>query len=194
MLENLATRRKFAGDEVKIQIEREGKTMDISYRLPKYDYSNSLVPPADYDKEPEYLIVGGLVFQPLTEEYLQSWGTDWKRRAPFRLQFFREEGPTKERPALVLLSQVLPDAYNIGYQDQRYLVVDKVNGETISRVTQLPEALQHSTNGYHTIEFAKGETLRRMVLEAGGAEHEATQRVLKRYGIKQESHLASAER
>jgi hypothetical protein len=194
MLENLATRRKFAGDDVKMQIEREGKTMEINYRLPKYDYSNSLVPPADYDHEPEYLIVGGLVFQPLTEEYLQSWGTEWKRRAPFRLQYYREEGPTKERSGLVLLSQVLPDAYNIGYQDQRYLVLDKVNGQTISRLAQVSEALQHSTNGYHTVEFARGETLRRMVLEAGPAEREATQRVLKRYGIKQESHMVAAER
>ena len=61
---------------------RDGKEMDVTYRLPKYDYADGLVPHATYDKQPEYLVVGGLVFQPLTDSYLQSWGNEWKRRSP----------------------------------------------------------------------------------------------------------------
>jgi hypothetical protein len=33
-------------------------------------------------------------------------------------------------PGRVLLSRVLPDAHNISYQDQKYLVLDKVNGQS----------------------------------------------------------------
>src|SRR5690606_4401850 len=36
MLENLATRRHWAGDEIKMKIWRDGKAQEISYRLPKY--------------------------------------------------------------------------------------------------------------------------------------------------------------
>jgi hypothetical protein len=191
LLENLATRRKWAGDDVKIQICREGKIMDVTYRLPKFEYDNSLVPTATYDQEPEYLMVGGLVFQPLTDSYLQSWGAEWKRRAPFRLNYYNNENPSKDRPALVILSQVLPDAYNIGYQDQRYLVINKVDGQRVNRLPELRDALQKSQNGFHVIEFAQGETLQRMVLEAGDSEKEATTRILKRYGISEPFHFAN---
>jgi len=191
MLENLATRHKWAGDDVKLQIWRDGKKMDVTYRLPKFDYSNSLVPAATYDHEPDYLIVGGLVFQPLTDSYLQSWGPEWKRRAPFRLQYYRNEPPTQERPALVILSQVLPDPYNIGYQSYNYLVVDKVNGHTVSRLPELREALKTPSNGFQVIEFVQSDSLRRIVLAAGDTERDATGRILRRYGVTEPFHFAS---
>src|SRR5207253_10986542 len=65
---------------------------------------------------------------PTTEIYTLSlhdalpiW-QDWERRAPFRLAYFRSQDPTPERPAVVILSQVLPDFYNLGYQESRQLV------------------------------------------------------------------------
>jgi hypothetical protein len=191
MLEALSNRHRFAGADVKIKIWRDGKSMEVTYRVPKSEYTNALVPQAVYDKEPEYLIVGGLLFQPLTEPYLQSWGRDWKTRAPFRLNFFRNEPASKDRPALVLLSQVLPDAYNIGYQDQKFLVIEKANGRPVHRLSELREALQHPENGFHVFEYTRGESLQRIVVAAGISEREATDRVLKRYGVSAESHFAA---
>ncbi len=193
MLENLSTRFKWAGDAVKMKIWRDNKEMEVTYRLPKYKFTNSLVPFATYDQEPQYLIVGGLVFQPLTDSFLQSWGSDWRARAPLRLTHYCDAPPTKKRPALVILSQVLPDPFNLGYEDQRYLVVDKVNGRRVSYLSDLKAALQKPVNGYNIIEFMKGNSLRRMVIGAGEFEREATARVLKRYGIDESFYLASNE-
>ncbi|MGA2864810.1 MAG: hypothetical protein ABSF95_10010 [Verrucomicrobiota bacterium] len=190
-LEALATRGKWAGQDLKMQLWREGKPMAVSYCLPKFEYTNALVPYAVHDQEPEYLLLGGLVFQPLTDSYLQSWGAEWKRNAPFRLYYYNSEEPTKERPALVLLSHVLPDAYNIGYQDQKYLVLHKVNGQPVSRLPELRDALQKPLNGYHILEFVHSDSLRRMVLAAGQAEREATARVLEHYGIDQAFRFAT---
>jgi hypothetical protein len=191
MLENLATRKRWAGDDVKMEIWRAGKQTNIVYRLPKYDYSTSLVPSATYDQEPEYLILGGLVFQPLTDSYLQSWGSDWRRRSPFRLNYYHNDPPTKDRPALVLMSQVLPDPYNIGYQEQKCLVVDNVNGKRISRLSDLRGAFDHPVKGFHIIELMQSDSLRRIVLAAGESEKEATSRVLKRYGVDEPYHYDS---
>jgi len=192
MLENLATRGKWAGDDIKMQIWREGKPLEVTYRLPKYDYTVSLVPFATYDQEPEYLIVGGLVFQPLTDSYLQSWGNEWRRRSPFRLYYYRSDQATKERPGLVLLSQILPDPYNIGYQEQRWLVVDKVNGQAVSRLDQIREALKKPVDGFHIIDFVQTDSLKRLVVDAGDAEQQATERVLKRYSINEPFHFNTA--
>jgi hypothetical protein len=85
---------------------------------------------------------------------------------------------------------VLPDAFNIGYQEQRWLVVDKVNGQPISRLSELREALQKPVDGFHIIEFMQSDSLRRIVIAADASEEAATQRVLKRYGITEAFHFA----
>jgi hypothetical protein len=64
ILEALATRNRWAGDSVQITIWRDGKELQVNYRLPKFDLTNDLVPRAPFDQEPEYLVLGGLVFQP----------------------------------------------------------------------------------------------------------------------------------
>ena len=46
MLENLAVRHKWAGDDVRIKLWRDGQELDVSYRLPKFEYTNSLLPDA----------------------------------------------------------------------------------------------------------------------------------------------------
>jgi len=157
----------------------------LDYILPKAEYKNQLLPDQTFDQDPEYLIVGGLVFQPLDDAFLRSWGSDWKRRSPFRLYYYNNEHPTPERPALVVLSQVLPDVYNLGYQEVKYVVVDEVNGRKISHLPDIREALKHPVNGFHNIQFMKSDSLRRIVLAADDQDP-ATKRVLARYGITRE--------
>lgn len=182
MLESLSTRGRFAGDVVPIKVWRDGHEQVVQYRLPRVDYANKLVPDQVFDENPEYLIAGGLVFQPLNKNYLHSWGADWRRSAPFRLNYFDQEYPSPTRPSIVLLSLVLPDAFNLGYQDLRALVVVKVNGVAISTISGLKEALQRPRNGFHEIEFMRGDSLKRLVLDANQLDA-ATARVLERYNI-----------
>ena len=183
MLENLSTRGKWAGDEVKMKIWRDGKPLDVIYRLPKYEFTHSLVPAGVFDQPPDYLIVGGLVFQPLTVPYLQRWGAEWERRAPFRLTYYTGEEATREQPGLVILSQVLPDAFNLGYQEQRGFAVEKVNGQRVTSLTELRDALKQPKDKFHVIDFVPNESLQRIILASGDAEREATRRILDRFGI-----------
>ncbi|HYT58618.1 MAG TPA: hypothetical protein VEL06_00500 [Haliangiales bacterium] len=191
LLENLSTRNKWAGDPVRLKIWRDGRAQDVLYHLPKAEDAARLVPEAPFDQEPEYLIAGGLVFQPLTKNYLRSWGQDWERRAPFRLAYFRNQDPTPERPAIVILSQVLPDIYNLGYQESRQIVLEKVNGQKVNYLSDLQEAFKKPMNGFHILEFVKGDALQRIVLDAATLEA-ATKRVLERYGIEQEHVIVSS--
>lgn len=191
MLEGLATRDRFAGDTVPMKVLREGKVIDIQYTLPKAEYRVDLLPLHVFDQEPEYLVAGGLVFQPLTQGYLRSWGDDWRRQAPFRLVYFASQAPTPERPSMVVLGQVLPDPINVGYQEYRHLVVDKVNDRKVATLADLKAALKEPRDGVHRIEYLKGDSLQRMLLDAGALE-EANRRVLQRYGIPQAEVIAGA--
>ena len=175
-----------------MKVSREGNEIDVTYRLPKAVYSTTLVPDATYDQEPEYLIVGGLVFQPLNDSFLKGWGPEWKRRSPFRLYYYNEQEPTPERRSLVFLSQVLPDIYNLGYQNIQYLVLDEVNGKRIAKLQDLKAALEKPIDGFHHVQFARSDSLRRLVLDAGETEA-ATRRVLQRYGITKDFYFVSTE-
>ncbi len=190
IVENLGSRRKFAGDVVKMRVWRDGAQLTLDYKLPKLDYSVKLLAEQTFDQAPEYLIAGGLVFQPLNIPLLRGFGDDWKRRAPFRLVHFAGELPSAERSALVALTSVLPDPYVLGYQDARLLVVDTVNGRKISRVADVQEALRQPQDGFHVIEFLRGDNLRRIVLDAKEMDA-ATKRILERYRIPAASHVAA---
>jgi hypothetical protein len=188
MLENLSTRGKWAGDRVHLKIWRDGAPLEVDYVLPPVELAARLVPEAAYDRPPEYLIVGGLIFEPLTRNYLRSWGADWERAAPFRFAQFRLEEPSPDRPGVVILSSVLPENFNLGYFDLQQLVLERVNGRRVSWLRDLQEALAKPQGDFHVFEFLKGESLQRLVLDAKRLEA-ATQRVLDRYGIESDSEI-----
>jgi hypothetical protein len=192
LLENLATRNKRAGDTVRLTLWRDGVEQSVDYVLPRAEDAARLVPEAPYDEEPPYLMAGGLVFQPLTRNYLRSWGQDWERRAPFRLAYFRNEEPSLDRPSIVILSLVLPDIYNLGYQEARNLVLERLNGKPVSTLAELADALEHPQEGFHLFDFMKGDSLQRLVLDAEQLA-EATRQIQKVYGIEHDRLISSAE-
>ncbi len=85
----------------------------------------------------------------------------------------------------MILSQVLPDTFNLGYQEQRGFAVGKVNGLRVTSLGELRDALKQPKDNFHIIDFLPNESLQRIVLAAGDAEREATQRILERFGIKE---------
>jgi hypothetical protein len=188
MIENLATRSKFAGETVPLKVWRDGRAIEVAYVLPRAEFTNELVPQQAFGWPPEYVIAGGLVFQPLHQPYLRAWGDEWRRRAPFRLLHFKNDQPTPERPFLVVLSAVLPDPINLGYQEVRFLVVNRINGRPIATLTDVIAALKEPKDGAHLVEFLPGENLQRLLLDAATLE-EATKRVLERYGITEAQSL-----
>lgn len=190
-IENIPTRGHWAGDVVKIQVLRDGKPVEVNYTLPATDYETKLLAEQTFDREPEYLIVGGLVFQPLNIPLLRSWGEDWKRRAPFRLAYYRNEDRTPEKPGLVVLTAILPDPVNLGYQDLRFLVLEELNGTRISKLSDIEKALTSSSDGFHRFKFARGDSVQRAVLDSNLATAAAS-RVLQRYGIPKDRVIASA--
>jgi hypothetical protein len=164
--------------------------MDIVYKLPKADFSDTLVPGQSFDKAPEYVLAGGFVFVPLTEDYLRSWGSNWRQRAPFRLSYYTTGKVTPERPQRVVLSQVLPSEVNIGYEGLRYTVIDEINGMKIKQLSDIPTALKSPVNGFDVFKFESGEAVQEAVLDATNLD-EATQDILARYHIPSDHVLNS---
>lgn len=183
-VEFLAERQRWAGDVIPMKIVRDGVRMDLNYRLPKASYDIDLVPIETFDRKPEFLIVGGLVFQPLTEPLMRSMG----RSAPIRLACYRNDLPTPERPSVVFLSQVLPDPINVDYHELRSLPLERVNGRPIRVLKDIVEAVAKPAGQAHVFEFTQGLGMNRIVIDAA-ALSAADARILKRYGIPASSQL-----
>ena len=189
MLENLANRGHFAGAKVKLKVRRGAEELMLDYTVPKADFADETVPREVFNGAPKYLMAGGLVFQPLAQPFLRGWGEEWRKYAPFRLQYYQYGEPSDKRKSLVALTGVLPDEINLGYQDATMLVVDKVNGRVVATLADLAEALKTpAEGGVHRFEFMSGRSLQRLVLDAATLEA-ATRRVKEYYGLPAESRL-----
>lgn len=188
MLESLANRAHFAGDKIPIKLLRAGRELTIDYELPRARFSEQLVPSEVFDAPPAYLVAGGLVFQPLAQPFLRGWGDEWRRNAPFRLQYYEYSEVPDGRKSLLVLTGVLPDAFNLGYQDARVLVLDRVNERPIATLADLAEALKTPLPGaageaaVHRFDFMRGQGLQRILLDAAGLD-EATARIAKYYNL-----------
>ena len=82
----------------------------------------------------------------------------------------------------MVLNRVLPDPVNLGYHDLRGLLVDKVNGRTVTSMAALREALETPQDGFHIVEFASGQPAVRVVLDAAAAAAAETG-IRERYGL-----------
>ena len=188
-LENLSSRGKFAGQTCQFKLWRDGKEMDVTYTLPKAEFTDELVPQQTFDQQPEYVLTGGLVFVPLTESYMRSWGPAWRQHAPFRLSYYENDKVKPERPHRVVLAEVLRHPANIGYESLRYLVLDEVNGVKIKQVGDILTALKTPVDGFNVFKFDPGQAVQEIVLDASNIDEVNTQ-ILAHYHIPADHYLS----
>lgn len=162
------------GDEVPVTLLRDGVELQRNLKL---RVGSRLVPFSIYDVKPEFFIYAGLVFQPVTHNYLQIWGTD---KAPTDLAFYYKYGKSRaDYSQVVLLNKVLAHDVNQGFQDMADEIVTVVNGKPIGRLADVVAALAAPVDGFHVIEFLKGH---KIVINAKAAK-KSNKEILAKYDI-----------
>ena len=146
-----------------------------------------LVPRGQYDVRPPFVIVGGLLFQPLSLEYLQSWGGDLKDAPTHLVEQYYDgiSGPDKKE--VVVLSQVLSDDVNVGFTFDSVGLdyVATVDGAPVADMEAFVEALRRGVRGeeeFVTLEVTRGNVMSTVVLEVAKLK-EADERIQERYQI-----------
>ncbi len=173
------------GDSVRIQLLRDGELQEVDVELRRNPGANWLIPDRRDQSPPPYLVAGGLVLRELDGNYLRAWGNNWHREAPQKLvqRFDRErESQNATRRRVVMLSQVLPDPYNLGYHQLANLAVEEINGRNVYSVADADEALRHPVGGFHRLKFYRDDRSEEVVLDATEFEA-ATARILENYDI-----------
>ncbi|WRX23812.1 PDZ domain - like 6 [Theobroma cacao] len=139
-----------------------------------------LVPVHQFDKLPSYYIFAGLVFVPLTQPYLHEYGEDWYNTSPRRLcERALRELPKQAGEQLVILSQVLMDDINAGYERLAELQVKKVNGIEIQNLKHLCQLVENCST--ESLRFDLDDD--RVVALKFESARIATSRILERHRI-----------
>ena len=180
------------GASVDLRIWREGREQTITATVRPFESNQTLVSSEPSGTAPRYLVQGGLLFQELSLNYLRSWGDEWSKRAPLRIRLYKAlEHTALENPSqrIVLLTHVLPDAINLGYQDLSHEVVEQINGLEISGLEAVQAAFRQPSGEYHVIQLRPGADRRRLILPARDLES-ANQRIQETFRIPQLQYLA----
>lgn len=180
---NYIVQQKFINDDLKIRVLRSGRVLDLQIKLTVPMNTTRLVPFEIYDIPPTYFISGGLVFQPLTKNYMQEWGGQWFLTAPAKLMNFYINGIRSEnRKEVVLLSKVLADEINQGYHNMSNLVIERVNGRNISEMKDLVSAFEENKGLFHIIEDDSGQK----IIISRDKVNQFSPRILGRYKISED--------
>lgn len=140
---------KQIGEKVVLTVLRDGKVIDVPITLTGWEAR--MKPGRVYDERPEYMVLGGYLFLPLTENYI-GWGRS-NDLSYYMQQYYRtvaEQGKSREQ--LVLLSRVIPHTSTryISYSDA---IVEKVDGVVPDDFRHFVEIIDKSKNELIKVEF-----------------------------------------
>ncbi len=175
--------RRCFGDAVPLAVLRDGQAQQLTVTLSS---ATGLVPRGQYDVTPAYFLLAGLLFQPLSLEYLQTWG-DLKDAPPHLLVLHYDGVRSASRTEVVLLTQVLADEANVGYSGDTHGmdVVTRLNGTPVRDLRSFVTAVQKLlADGVRFIELdtSRGDLCQRVVVEAAHVQA-ADARVMSRYHV-----------
>jgi hypothetical protein len=148
--------RHFSGERLVFTVLRNRERMEIPIEVKPRSARQQVVEPYVVDRAPAFYLLGGLLFQELSRQYLKEWGPEWTKKAPEEFLYIdrhqAELYPEGDRK-VVVLTGVLPSESTIGYESLAQIVLEKINGKPIRRVSDIPAALAQSKDGMHRIDF-----------------------------------------
>jgi S1-C subfamily serine protease len=170
------------GDTVTMRVLRDGVRSDVA--VPLKPHPDLLKHANQYDRLPRYFVYGGLVFVPLDNEMLKTYGRDYVSAADRRLVYehlFRSlvdpQGAVQEP---VVLLRRLDHPVNIDLPWYRNQLVTRVNGRSITNLGDLIEAIEGTKDKWQVIEL--GDPWRFVLLDRAETE-KANPEILKLYGV-----------
>jgi len=148
--------RRHIGDSLSLRVLRKGEetTLRVGLTLPFNGWQ--MVPRQQYDTPPDYFIYGGLVFVPLTRNFLTTWGSSWVDKAPKALVNQYLSAPVDTVDEVVVLGQILTDEINAGYDDALFSVITTVNDTPITGLGDCIERVDGSESDTTLFETADG--------------------------------------
>lgn len=184
--------RKQSGESVKCNIWRDGTNVITSITLKAPD--DPFVFRNTYDKRPKYFIIGGLVFCPLTSEYIgplrRNAGDPHIHQLLYYSEFAKMDGLYKQHNEFVVMTRRLPCSVNMYADPFINGIVDTVNGVHISELKDMKKAFDQPVKGFHIIKFAGMDDY--LIIDDKAA-RAADRDIFLQYGISSSEHMGDSQ-
>jgi S1-C subfamily serine protease len=168
---------RHVGERMPVTLFRNRQEVRVTVELKRPTY---LVAEERHDVRPPYFVVGGLLFVPLTRDYLKTWGDAWWNHAPRDLVALYENGmQTSQRCEAVVLQKVLADRVNQGYHDLESLLIERVDGMQVRSLAHFVELVEASGGDFLRFDAVDG---RQIVLDRLQA-LERHEDILRKFGV-----------
>ena len=165
---------KQQGAELGIRLVRDQQRLERSIRLHSW---RALVPGLHLGDPTRFRIFGGLVFQPLTADYLYI---DLEYADVELMNLFRHRDlRTQEQAEVLFISQVLPGGASRGYLGSADEVVARVQGQTPRDLAHLNQIIDSANGRWLEIETPRGM---RFVLDLEESRR-TTPQIIERFAI-----------
>ena len=140
------------GDNLSYEIIRDKKTKTGQVKLEKKDIKYTVVTDVTIETPPSYMVYGGLLFEPLTSNYMagviEKLGSVYDREELY-----------KDYKELVVLVRVLPFDVNLGYTDAENEIIVKVNGEKYKDFKDFAQKVKNVKSGFIVFENDNGDEI-----------------------------------
>lgn len=133
---------RYGGDKITLKYYRDGAMREVTRPVRRYSGQDLKIPGMTFEGPLPHLIVGGLVFRELGVDFLASFGRDWQKSAPSNLlyMFNYDNKPQANHSRVLVLTNVLGDSFNQGYDREGLLILEKVNGLPVANLDELRQA------------------------------------------------------
>lgn len=174
------------GEEIPMTIWRDGKEQEVL--MPVKANKDDARAGNQYDVPPRYYVYGGLIFTPVSFDYMRGVSSSSPNRNALLYELFyrRNEKPETMRTEPIVLSSVLQSAVNANLSVAPGQLINKINGRKIDKLEDVITAFENNRDEHHILEFGdKGsfETLNRAEAD------EANPGILRLYGIPSDRRL-----
>lgn len=143
------------GDNLTYEIMRNKKKQTGTVKLNSKDIVFSVVTDVTIETPPSYLLYGGLLFEPLTTNYMTMLQETYGSMLPV----YEKEEFYKDFKQLVVLVRVLPFDVNLGYSDVQNLVIVKVNGEKYVDFKDFARRVKEAKTEFMVFETDNGDEI-----------------------------------
>ncbi len=169
------THMKYINDIVKVKVIRENtdipgnindfgnrsfSDITLNIKLDHIPLKTKMIAPTEYDKPPTFYFASGILFQPLTRNYLETpAGSDLSDASFPGIGTIYDICKEKATDHFVIINTVLDSDETEGYEDYSNEFVTEINGCKINYIHDVMEAIEGNKNEFHCISLKTNEKI-----------------------------------
>jgi hypothetical protein len=140
----------------------------------------------NYDKPPEYVLYGGLLFQPLTSDLMSTYSSTWLSNNRSDILFFYYHAIQNKtnvgNKQLIIFTQLLVNSKNRYAKDYQHQILESINGIAVDNLSHMWKVLNQELQKSPRIEFRFKENRMPLIFNAEDLK-KIHQEILSNYSI-----------